>query len=1023
MDAMFEGKHEPEQIEELKRVTFEKVYANMGSEIPPAELKRAIVIKTPKFHPVSVVLLNIFTLGLFTIFRPKDDDTILVLTENGRVYLLKVERPNVFGADLQVAFLTFFRLILIVLLIVTAPTIIWMMFGEAAVGDVGTKFSQENLWEKEMDLDARLLRKAKKSTALLCSVVAVIGAFAGCWLYTNWPADYATRSRQSFKADGISSVQYTITGAAYARKLTMRLFFGIYPGQAVLDSAGLAAGCSAGPVPKTDLCDPTAASLGSGGNSSKTSQTQTAQSTTFSPMFVTFLTVVLFVVTTLDAGFTWWERVVALSHLATVREFCVQAPIDETGPDMCTIKSCSKWAESINYDDDFCTAVRWYDDPKDEKVMAMCLQYGHTEGSCCGGCMLSAKGLFGDGWLEVLQTILEVVGDIGTLLFSFVAAKYALNVSASSENVEIICQKAPDCFGLCPPPVSSKFELVEPLALEFLSSMFGEAWEDLEDQQVVADPSANLAGEEKDRGVQAFQEITNPGLTWEEYLQEGSVVKMDLENFLMTVNVPRHPLGLQDKEQVVAGWSEMERMRFHDLGPSVLYGLIVLVVVMIAAPAQKVKVGGHTYVGAMKVIEGIMAGAVVTTLHVLWRYFVEFRSYMHAVVVTDMRLFYMRQQPRIPFTTMFGSDLRVDAFRHDRNVFYGRCTNTTQPFLYRMMGFRYMPGVTYMQCKFGVLKLMRENGNAMDVFHVVSQLARKDASHIDEESLKKAGCTQAILDECKETVRRGLLKKLGGDGQELKGVWDIAIDKDRDCVEKSPDIYMCHEEEQMLFHWSGQEAGTLASGYNSNTDVIVTSDRVFLWQRPIYKSFDCKTCLCYGTCWCGCLQRCLEASMLPNTMSFISHGALLSFSSESQIDPPLWTNPVHPPIVFPCCDECCATCTRCMTCTGFAPQLEKCSCLPKRPNPRSQLYLMWRSKFNGQQPDLTCVVRPYQDRQTLEDEDKDEGLGNKVMDLMEQGGLFTREPGQEEMTSELQKLNEVAILRKLMATVQADLGK
>ena len=40
------------------------------------------------------------------------------------------------------------------------------------------------------------------------------------------------------------------------------------------------------------------------------------------------LTVILFLVTSLDAAFTWWDRVVAISHVATVREFCVEAPID-----------------------------------------------------------------------------------------------------------------------------------------------------------------------------------------------------------------------------------------------------------------------------------------------------------------------------------------------------------------------------------------------------------------------------------------------------------------------------------------------------------------------------------------------------------------------------------------------------------------------------------------------------------------------------------------------------------------------
>ena len=57
----------------------------------------------------------------------------------------------------------------------------------------------------------------------------------------------------------------------------------------------------------------------------------------------------------------------------------------------------------------------------------------------------------------------------------------------------------------------------------------------------------------------------------------------------------------------------------------------------------------------------------------------------------------------------------------------------------RLMGYRYMPGTVYLQGKMGVLKLLRENGNATDVFHVVSQLARKSGDdRITKERLKEA---------------------------------------------------------------------------------------------------------------------------------------------------------------------------------------------------------------------------------------------------------------------------------------------
>eukprot|EP00913_Durusdinium_trenchii_P000726 g677.t1 len=58
--------------ESLKMSIFEKVYAHMGNEIPPEQLKNAIVVKTAKFHPVTVILMNVVTLGLFNFFRPKE---------------------------------------------------------------------------------------------------------------------------------------------------------------------------------------------------------------------------------------------------------------------------------------------------------------------------------------------------------------------------------------------------------------------------------------------------------------------------------------------------------------------------------------------------------------------------------------------------------------------------------------------------------------------------------------------------------------------------------------------------------------------------------------------------------------------------------------------------------------------------------------------------------------------------------------------------------------------------------------
>ena len=77
-------------------------------------------------------------------------------------------------------------------------------------------------------------------------------------------------------------------------------------------------------------------------------------------------------------------------------------------------KTGTNWAEEIKYDPSFCTGVQFYEmkgtnesEVADAEIQGMCMQYGHTEGSCCGGCLTSVKEIFGEGWYDVLTTIIE----------------------------------------------------------------------------------------------------------------------------------------------------------------------------------------------------------------------------------------------------------------------------------------------------------------------------------------------------------------------------------------------------------------------------------------------------------------------------------------------------------------------------------------------------------------------------------------------------------------------------------------
>ena len=95
-----------------------------------------------------------------------------MLTENGRVYLLKVERPNAMGIDLKAALMTFVRLLLIFLLILTGPAFVVMMFGSSAVGGMDFDPSSKNMVQQELDLDMKVYHKALKSTTILVSALA-----------------------------------------------------------------------------------------------------------------------------------------------------------------------------------------------------------------------------------------------------------------------------------------------------------------------------------------------------------------------------------------------------------------------------------------------------------------------------------------------------------------------------------------------------------------------------------------------------------------------------------------------------------------------------------------------------------------------------------------------------------------------------------------------------------------------------------------------------------------------------------
>jgi len=325
------------------------------------------------------------------------------------------------------------------------------------------------------------------------------------------------------------------------------------------------------------------------------------------------------------------------------------------------------------------------------------------------------------------------------------------------------------------------------------------------------------------------------------------------------------------------------------------------------------------------------------------------------VIVTDLRIFYVRHRPQCNILCLCGMQLRIDIFRHDCDVFHGRMHSMNASLLHRLAGLRWHPGDVYLQCRYGMLHLVRARGNALDLFNVISQLT-KFPTFLSREALEAAGVR---WDFCQEWVAEKLKRRSAE-------VWTIERSED-DFVNSAPEIFLSDSTEQPIFAWSFKEKGDLTNPHNINSDIVVTTGRVLVWSRTLFKSFHCKLCCCLalgGACHCVCCYGACGRQRLPSTMSFVALSALLSFTTETTNEPSLWYDPDHPPVKIGCFESLCDNLTRFFTCDrrGFdCNNEETCSFCPRRLGPRSRLSLAWKARFNAQQPDpdLECAIRPY----------------------------------------------------------------
>merc|ERR1712032_730717 len=174
-------------------------------------------------------------------------------------------------------------------------------------------------------------------------------------------------------------------------------------------------------------------------------------------------------------------------------------------------------------------------------------------------------------------------------------------------------------------------------------------------------------------------------------------------------------------------------------------------------------------------------------------------------------------------------------------------------------------------------------------------------------------------------------------------------------------LFAGEDEEHLIFLWSFKESGLLLNPYDFYNDVVVTTDRLRLASEAYYKTFDCRTCLCWGALYCAFVKRVCGMDSRPKMRSFLNFSHLEAFSTEHSQLPPLF------PIECPCYTSCCDLLTSCVTCDrmGCLGAGRECCGTPSTASPKSQIWLKWLQRYaKAVQPDMVLSVRPYSRRES-----------------------------------------------------------
>jgi hypothetical protein len=250
--------------------------------------------------------------------------------------------------------------------------------------------------------------------------------------------------------------------------------------------------------------------------------------------------------------------------------------------------------------------------------------------------------------------------------------------------------------------------------------------------------------------------------------------------------------------------------------------------------------------------------------------------------------------------------------------------------------------------------------------------------------------------------------------------WYAKVDRGQEGMSYRECLLAGNGEEELVYLWSFKESGLLMDPFDYYNDVVVTTDRLRLASQAYYKTFDCRTFLCWGQFYSAFLQRIFGDDSRPKMQSFLNFAFLEAFSTEHSAKPPFI------PIVCPCYVSCCNCLTSCVCCypTGVCDAAKECCALPSRADPITQIWLKWLQRYaKSVQPDMVLSKRPYplksSKRQKLDVEkvSTDAELDGESWPLQACMDRSKPTPQQQEETEVQRDSDALAVLRHVMKAV------